>query len=51
MMIKLLFMKHLQIRQCPILKGLLESYGIECFLTDELMAALNVAYCAAIGGV
>jgi hypothetical protein len=34
-----------------IVKGLLDSYGIECFLTDELMATLHVAYNAAIGGV
>ena len=34
-----------------IVKGLLESYGIRCFLTDELMATLNMGYCAAIGGV
>jgi len=34
-----------------IVKGLLNSYGIECFLTDELMVTLHVAYNAAIGGV
>ncbi|HAH23819.1 MAG TPA: hypothetical protein DCL77_08690 [Prolixibacteraceae bacterium] len=34
-----------------IVKGLLNSYGIECYLSDELMSTLNIAYCAAIGGV
>jgi hypothetical protein len=34
-----------------IVKGLLDSYGIECFLSDENMATLNAMYCPAIGGV
>jgi hypothetical protein len=34
-----------------IVKGLLNSYGIECFLSDELMVTLNVMYGPAIGGV
>lgn len=34
-----------------IVKGLLDSYGIECFLSDENMVTLNAMYCAAIGGV
>lgn len=34
-----------------IVKGLLESYGIECFLSDENMAGLYAPYTPAIGGV
>ena len=34
-----------------IVKGLLDSYGIECFLTDENIVMLNAMYSAAIGGV
>ena len=34
-----------------IVKGLLKSYGIECFLSDELMVTLYVMYGQAIGGV
>lgn len=34
-----------------IVKGLLESYGFECFLSDEYMATLNTTYSPAIGGV
>ena len=34
-----------------IVKGLLNSYGIECFLSDELMVTLTVMYGPAIGGV
>lgn len=34
-----------------IVKGLLDSYGIECFLTDENMAGLYAPYTPAIGGV
>ena len=37
--------------QANIVKGLLNSYGIECFLSDELMVTLNVMYGPAIGGV
>ncbi len=37
--------------QANIVKGLLDSYGIECFLTDENMATLNAMYSQAIGGV
>lgn len=34
-----------------IVKGLLNSYGIECFLSDELIVTLNVVFGPAIGGV
>jgi hypothetical protein len=34
-----------------IVKGLLGSYGIECFLTDENMSTLYSQYSPAIGGV
>lgn len=34
-----------------IVKGLLESYGIECFLADENMVNVNAMYSQAIGGV
>ena len=34
-----------------IVKGLLNSYGIECFLSDELMVTLNGNFGPAIGGV
>jgi len=34
-----------------IVKGLLDSYGIECFLSDENMVTLNAMYSAAVGGV
>ena len=34
-----------------IVKGLLNSYGIECFLSDELMVTLNGNFSPAIGGV
>lgn len=34
-----------------IVKGLLDSYGIECFLTDENMVTLNAMYSSAVGGV
>lgn len=34
-----------------IVKGLLGSYGIECFLSDENMVTLNAMYSSAIGGV
>jgi hypothetical protein len=34
-----------------IIKGLLDSYGIDCFLSDENMVTLNALYSPAIGGV
>ena len=34
-----------------IVKGLLDSYGIKCFLTDENMVNLNAYYSSAVGGV
>jgi hypothetical protein len=34
-----------------VVKGLLDSYGIECFLSDENMVTLNAMYSQAIGGV
>jgi hypothetical protein len=34
-----------------IIKGLLGSYGIECFLSDENMVTLNAMYSSAVGGV
>lgn len=34
-----------------IVKGLLDSYGIECFLSDENMVTLNAMYSSAVGGV
>ena len=34
-----------------IIKGLLDSYGIECFLSDENMATIYSQYSPAIGGV
>jgi Putative prokaryotic signal transducing protein len=34
-----------------IVKGLLDSYGIECFLSDECMVTLNALYSPAVGGV
>ena len=34
-----------------IVKGLLESYGIECFLADENIVTLNLIYSQAVGGV
>lgn len=34
-----------------IVKGLLESYGIECFLADENIVTLNLMYSQAVGGV
>ena len=34
-----------------IVKGLLDSYGIECFLSDENMVTLNLMYSQALGGV
>ncbi len=37
--------------QANIVKGLLESYGIECFLTDENVVTLNALYANAVGGV
>ena len=34
-----------------IVKGLLDSYGIECFLSDENIVTLNAMYSLAVGGV
>ena len=34
-----------------IIKGLLNSYGIECFLSDENMVTLNLMFSQAVGGV
>ncbi|HEX7585323.1 MAG TPA: DUF2007 domain-containing protein, partial [Prolixibacteraceae bacterium] len=34
-----------------IVKGLLDSYGIECFLSDENIVNLNALYSQAVGGV
>lgn len=34
-----------------IVKGLLNSYGIECFLSDENIVNLNAMYSSAVGGV
>jgi hypothetical protein len=34
-----------------IVKGLLDSYGFKCFLTDENMVNLNAFYGSAVGGV
>jgi hypothetical protein len=34
-----------------IVKGLLDSHGIECFLSDENMVTLNAMYSSAVGGV
>ena len=34
-----------------IVKGLLDSYGIECFLSDENIVTLNAMYSSAVGGV
>jgi hypothetical protein len=34
-----------------IVKGLLDSYGIECFLSDENIVMLNAVYSPAVGGV
>lgn len=34
-----------------IVKGLLNSYGVECFLSDELMVTLNGNFGPALGGV
>ncbi len=34
-----------------IVKGLLDSYSIECFLSDEYMVTLNALYSPAVGGV
>ncbi len=37
--------------QAKIVKGLLDSYGIECFLSDENIVTLNPLYSNAVGGV
>jgi DNA-directed RNA polymerase subunit RPC12/RpoP len=37
--------------EANIVKGLLDSYGIECFLSDENMVTLNAMYSSAVGGV
>lgn len=37
--------------QANIIKGLLVSYGIECFLSDENIVTLNPLYSNALGGV
>lgn len=37
--------------QANLVKGLLDSFGIECFLADENMVALNAMYSSAVGGV
>lgn len=34
-----------------IVKGLLDSYGIECFLSDENIVTLNAMYSSVVGGV
>lgn len=34
-----------------IVKGLLDSYGIECFLSDENIVTLNALFSNAVGGV
>ena len=34
-----------------IVKGLLDSYGIECFLSDENIVTMNAMYSSAVGGV
>ena len=34
-----------------IVKGLLDSFGIECFLADENIVTLNAMYSSAVGGV
>ncbi len=34
-----------------IVKGILDSCGIECFLSDENMVTLNALYSPAVGGV
>ena len=37
--------------EANIVKGLLESFGIECFLTEENMVTLNAMYSTAVGGI
>jgi len=37
--------------EANIVKGLLDSYGVECFLSDENMSTLYSQYSPAIGGV
>lgn len=37
--------------QANIVKGLLSSYAIECFLSDENIVTLNALYSNAVGGV
>jgi hypothetical protein len=37
--------------EAHIVKGLLDSYGIECFLSDENIVTLNALYSNAVGGV
>ncbi|MGE5428898.1 MAG: DUF2007 domain-containing protein [Methylococcaceae bacterium] len=34
-----------------IVKGLLDSNGIECFISDENIVTVNLLYCQAVGGV
>jgi hypothetical protein len=45
------YQSYLDPIKANIVKGLLDSYGIECFLTDENMVTLNLMYSQAVGGV
>lgn len=45
------FQTFLDPMQANIIKGLLVSYGIECFLSDENIVTLNPLYSNAVGGV
>lgn len=45
------YQTYIDPNQAHIIKGLLDSYGIRCFLSDENMVTLNAMYSSAIGGV
>lgn len=45
------YQTYIDPNQAYIIRGLLESYGINCFLSDENMVTLNAMYSSAVGGV
>lgn len=46
-----IYQTYIDPNRAYIVKGLLDSYGIKCFLSDENMLTLNAMYSSAVGGV
>ena len=47
----IVYQSYLDPINANIIKGLIESYGIECFLSDENIVNINALYSYAVGGV